>query len=137
LYIKCLTKLKTPMKAILKVEKSKFNLLLDWMYETAEIHSAEEREAHWAGNSDRRIGSGSFSIYPDKIIYCTGSNKGLYTIKGSRVIFEGRRRSFKDGTEYFRANPKGLELYTYPDTTIIEGSWEILESSQPDRGLWD
>lgn len=60
----------------------------------------------------------SFLLY-----YETGSLKGQYWFFQDKMIFEGFRNSFLDGTEFF-----------YPEEFCQFGEWKVVESSQMWRG---
>lgn len=55
--------------------------------------------------------------------YRTGSGAGRYELlSGPELFFEGLRNSFYGGSEVFYARR--------------EGGWELLESQEPERGVW-
>lgn len=92
-----------------------------------ELHRALEMDADL---EDERIGHGTFILNEDDngawelVEYLTGSCSGHYEFDfvNDEVRFSGMRASFRSGTEFW----ENSEL----------GEWELLESSQPQLGVW-
>lgn len=57
------------------------------------------------------------------ITWVTGSGKGRWTTDGITLLFRGYRNSFKRGCAVFRP--------------CIEDGWEVVKSTQPERGPFD
>ncbi len=55
--------------------------------------------------------------------YITCSGKGKWWVENGILWFEGYRNSFKGGCEVFTPSP--------------DDGWELVESSQPERGVWE
>ncbi len=69
---------------------------------------------------------GEVVYYPrsDRVEYSTCSGLGYYELEGNILFFDGRRRSFLDGTMLFSIDEEDCE------------SWKILESQAPERSPW-
>lgn len=75
-----------------------------------------------------RSGAGSYKEIDDGFIYETGSGFGYYEfVYNVGIYFEGRRNSFKDGTEFW--NNAGI-------AESCNGNWELVESNEPERDVW-
>lgn len=120
---------RSKMKAMLKVKRNKeaYGNEIKSLWETIR----QDYESHEPDGPcfciRCRAGAGWGEMDDDGVFrYQTGSGLGRYEFFSEEILFEGRRNSFKDGTEFF--HPRDFEKY---------GFWEVTESLEPERGVWD
>lgn len=84
--------------------------------------------------SSNCCGYGSF----DETCYTTGTGLGKYIFTPEGMIFDGRRNSFLSGSDCVQCDANGVRLSIDDiEKTVTGGEWELLESTTPDRGLFN
>jgi hypothetical protein len=70
--------------------------------------------------------------------YSTGTGFGEYIFTPEGMVFDGRRNSFLTGSDCVHCSAQGVWLSIDDiEKTVTGGEWELLESTTPDRGLFE
>jgi hypothetical protein len=113
------------MKAITKNKEVIKNFIeaIHAYYSTCEVDGDVTETTDYICFSGPCIGDGRGIIYKNRCYeYTTGSGLGWYWTDGNTLIFEGRRRSFRDGCGSLSwwASEEGFDKWTIVHSSIEE-----------------
>jgi hypothetical protein len=132
------------MKVVGKFDKEGLEKFVNFIH-YGMPHARDRRVPHETEDGAEHLGAGHHHHEDGgRLVYTTGSGAGRYIFAPDEglVTFTGWRNSFKDGTEFFWANPVGPNHLWFlarrrfdGRTAAVEGEIIGFESTQPWRGI--